>query len=39
MWKYILAAVVIILILIVVWYIRTYNKIRSSQVKINETLS
>ncbi len=38
MW-YIIGAVAVIIIAIIVWYISTNNKIRSTQVKIDETLS
>lgn len=39
MWKYVLAALLLLLAVCIAWYVRTYNKIKSAQVKIDETLS
>ena len=39
MWKYVLAVLVILVVACIIWYIRTFNKIKSTQVKIDETLS
>ena len=39
MWRYVIAVLVVLIAAAIVWYIRTYNKIKSTQVKIEETLS
>lgn len=39
MWKFVLAALILLVVAVVVWYIHTYNKIKSTMVKIDETLS
>ena len=39
MWKVVLAVLLLLVVAAVVWYIRTFNKIKSTQVKIDETLS
>lgn len=39
MWKYVLAVLLLLFAVCVAWYIRTFNKIKSTRVKIDETLS
>lgn len=39
MWKVVLAVLAVLVIGAIAWYIRTFNKIKSTQVKIDETLS
>ncbi len=39
MWKYVLLAVLILLIAVIIWYIKTNNKIKSTKIKIDESLS
>ncbi len=39
MWKYVLAVLAVLVVACIIWYIKTFNKIKSTQVKIDETLS